>query len=105
MERQFSQVGIGVRGIESFERLAHTSMQLQAAPRRKVVVDGLTDQRMCEAHAPRLPWNARHDAVARCLIERVEEMIAADLAYLLERVEIELTPEHGREDEDQLAIL
>jgi hypothetical protein len=105
MERQLGQVRLGVRGVESFERLAYPSVQLQTTAWRKVVVYGLANQRMGKAHSPRLAWHGGHDALARCLIEGVEEMITADLAYLLERFEIEFAPKNGRQDEDKLAIL
>src|SRR5689334_9166938 len=80
-------------------------MELHPTSRRKIVVERVADERVREANSTGLTRNLVDDSLTRRLVEYLEQLITAHIADALERVKIELAPQHGRQHEDEAAVL
>jgi hypothetical protein len=105
MVGELVQMRLEVFRVQPLERVTNAAVQLNAPPRAEIVVERVPDQHMGEAQATRLARHVGDDTLPSSLVEDLEELIAADLADVFERGEVELATEHRSELEDELAVV
>ena len=93
--RELGEMRIELRAAAGDQRLAHAAVQPRAAQRREPVVERCAHERVDERVAPDalgvLAQHARGDG----LLERHDELVAAERPDLLQHVEVELAADHG----------
>src|SRR5262249_54033456 len=102
---ELCKVWFEIVGVQLLEGDTDTPVQLDSPSGREFVVERVADEYVREAHPP---WQARNvcdDSLRGGLVEKVEELIAADIAHALESREVELPSEHRREKENETAAL
>ncbi len=83
-------------GVQGLERLARAPVQPRAPGGRELAVDRLADQRVREAIPADRVGRLDQHALGQGVVHGLEQSLAVEAGDPLERVELELGPEHGR---------
>ena len=83
-------------GVQGLERLARAPVQPRPPGGRQLAVDRLADQRVREAIPADRVGRLDQHALGQGIVHGLEQSLAVEAGDPLERVEVELGPEHGR---------
>jgi hypothetical protein len=102
---QLGQMRFEVARVRLLERGTNAAVQLHTATGGELVVQGVPDQHVREAHPTGLARHVRDDPLPGSFVENLEELLTAHLAHSFERDEVELPPEHRGENKDEPAVV
>ena len=99
MLRDLRGVPLAARAIERFQSIARRAVQSPAAARREIVVQRIADQHVGEAQSPVAAGNVAYEVRRHRLLQRFVQLVLAEVAEALQRIELEFAAEHRRKGE------
>jgi hypothetical protein len=93
---QLRQVGLEVGGVDRFERLARSQVELLPPRRAQVVVERVSYERVAEAKPAGRSGDVVEDALGDRLVECVEQLVAGKAADPSEGIQPELPAQNRR---------
>ena len=96
---KLGEVRFQVPGVQPLEPLGELAVQARTPSRGQVLVDGVADQHVGEAQPSLAIGHVAHEARGHRLLERRDEAVLVQAADRLQRLDVELAPDHRRQAE------